>query len=62
MAEIAPDEFARLLARAGLAPDADRAAELRQGYRYIERMQRNVRQQPRDRAVEPAHIFIHPKD
>jgi hypothetical protein len=34
--------------------------ELRQGYRFIQRMQRVVRR-PRDRAAEPAHIFVHPR-
>jgi len=34
--------------------------ELRHGYRFVERMIRTVRR-PRDRAAEPAHIFVQPK-
>jgi len=59
--EIPPEEFTRLVERAGLGKMApERLAELRRGYRYVERMQRTVRR-PRDRAAEPAHIFVHPK-
>jgi hypothetical protein len=64
---ISSEEFARLVERAGLTKMAsERLDELRQGYRYIERMQRTVRRPrdglPRDRAAEPAHIFVHPND
>ena len=59
--QISPDEFARLLDRAGLTKlTPQQAEELRQGYRFIERVQRTVRR-PRDRAAEPAHIFVHPR-
>ena len=44
--------------RLRLAPE--QFEELRQAYRYVERMQRSVRR-PRDRAAEPAHIFVHPR-
>ena len=63
---ISAEAFAQLAERAGLTKMApERLDELRQGYRYVERMQRTVRRlrggQPRDRAAEPAHIFVHPK-
>lgn len=65
---IAAERFVYLAERAGLDPDkigAERFEELRQGTRFVERMQRTVRRshagQPRDRAAEPAHIFVHPK-
>jgi hypothetical protein len=63
MAELISDQrWAFLLERAGLDPNKapERFAELREGYRLIERLQRTVRR-PRDRAAEPAHIFVHPK-
>jgi hypothetical protein len=62
MAEpIARDRFARLVEEAGLKLDPERFEELRQGYRFVERMTKTVRR-PRDRAAEPAHIFVHPRD
>ena len=63
MAEPISDErWAFLLERAGLDPSKapERFAELREGYRLLERVQKSVRR-PRDRAAEPAHIFVHPK-
>ncbi|HEV2186962.1 MAG TPA: hypothetical protein VGR70_07125 [Stellaceae bacterium] len=63
MAEPISDErWAFLLERAGLDPSKapERFAELREGYRLLERLQKSVRR-PRDRAAEPAHIFVHPK-
>jgi hypothetical protein len=33
---------------------------LRGAFHHVERMQRTVRR-PRDRAAEPAHIFVHPR-
>ena len=69
MAEpIAPERFPLLAERAGLDPariGAERFEELRQGTRFLTRLGASVRRrragQPRDRAVEPAHIFVHPK-
>jgi hypothetical protein len=65
---ISAERFAFLAERAGLDPEkigAERFEELRQGTRFLTRMQRSVRRQraggPRDRAAEPAHIFVHPK-
>ncbi len=58
---ISAERFAQLVERAGLKLSQQRLEELRQGFRYVERMQRTVRR-PRDRAAEPAHIFVHPKD
>ena len=62
------EHFAFLAERAGLDANkigAERFEELRQGTRFVARMQRTVRRQrgggPRDRAAEPAHIFVHPK-
>jgi hypothetical protein len=59
MAEPISDErWAFLLERAGLDPTKapERFAELREGYRFIERLQKSVRR-PRDRGAEPSHIF-----
>src|SRR5712691_5716924 len=58
---ISPERFAVLVDRAGLKLTPEQFEELRQGYRFVERMIRSVRR-PRDRAAEPAHIFIHPKE
>ena len=65
---MSPERFALLAERAGLDPakiGAERFEELRQGTRFLERFQRSVRRQRngrrRDRAAEPAHIFVHPK-
>ena len=57
---ISPERFAVLVERAKLKLTPDQFEELRQGYRYVERMIRTVRR-PRDRAAEPAHIFVQPK-
>ncbi|HVB17171.1 MAG TPA: hypothetical protein VNF04_11590 [Stellaceae bacterium] len=63
-----PERFAILAEEAGLDPKkigAERFEELRQGTRFLPRVQQSVRRtragQPRDRAAEPAHIFVHPK-
>ena len=57
---ISPERFAVLVERAGLKLTPEQSEELRQGYRYVERMIRSVRR-PRDRAAEPAHIFVQPR-
>jgi hypothetical protein len=57
---ISPDRFAVLVERAALKLTPEQFEELRQGYRYVERMIRTVRW-PRDRAAEPAHIFVQPR-
>jgi hypothetical protein len=61
-APLTDQQWAFLLERAGLDPTLapERFAELREGYKLIERLQKSVRR-PRDRAAEPAHIFVHPK-
>ena len=56
---ISPDRFAILVERAGLKLTPEQFEELRQGHRFVERI-RTVRR-PRDRAAEPAHIFVHPR-
>ena len=56
---ISPERFAVLVERRAKA-DPEQFEELRQGYRFVERMAGTVRR-PRDRAAEPAHIFVHPK-
>lgn len=62
MAEpISRERFALLVEQAGLKLDAERFEDLRQGYRFVERIKQTVRR-PRDRAAEPAHIFVHPRD
>ena len=49
-----------LVEEAGLKLTPEQFEELRQGYRFVARMQKSVRR-PRDRAAEPAHIFVHPR-
>ena len=56
---ISTERFAVLAERAGLKLTPEQFEELRQGYRFVERMTRTVRR-PRDRASEPAHIFVQP--
>ena len=65
---MSPERFALFAERAGLDPariGAERFEELRQGTRFLERFRDSVRRgrdaRPRDRAAEPAHIFVHPK-
>lgn len=61
MAEPIPRErFALLVERAGLKLTAEQSEELRRAYRFVERMAKTVRRR-RDRAAEPAHVFLHPK-
>ena len=55
------ERFAVLVERAGLTLTPEQFEELRQGYRFVGRMIRTVRRS-RDRAAEPAHIFVPPKD
>ena len=57
---ISTERFAVLAERAGLKLTPEQFEELRQGYRFVERMIRTVRR-PRDRAAEPAHIFVQPR-
>ena len=57
---ISTERFAVLAERAGLKLTPEQFEELRQGYRFVERMVRTVRR-PRDRAAEPAHIFVQPR-
>jgi uncharacterized membrane protein len=57
---ISAERFSILVERAGLKLTPEQFEELRQAYRQVERMQRSVRR-PRDRAAEPAHIFVHPR-
>ena len=57
---ISRERFTMLVEEAGLKLTPEQFAELHDGYRFVERMQRSVRR-PRDRAAEPAHIFVHPR-
>jgi hypothetical protein len=57
---ISTERFAVLAERAGMKLTPEQFEELRQGHRFVERMVRTVRRQPRDRAAEPAHIFVQP--
>jgi hypothetical protein len=57
---ISAERFAALVEQAGLKLIQEQFDELRHGYRFVERMQRVVRR-PRDRAAEPAHIFVQPR-
>jgi hypothetical protein len=54
------ERFAALVKEAGLRLTPEQFDEIRQGYRFVERMRRSVRR-PRDRAAEPAHIFVQPR-
>src|SRR5215467_3688046 len=58
---ISPERFAILVEQAGLRLTPEQFEELRQAYPLVERMARTVRR-PRDRAAEPAHIFVQPKE
>jgi hypothetical protein len=57
---ISTERFAILVERAGLNLTPEQFEELRQAHQFVERMQRSVRR-PRERAAEPAHIFVHPR-
>ncbi|MGH7062506.1 MAG: hypothetical protein ACREET_00360 [Stellaceae bacterium] len=57
---ISVERFTLLVERAGLRLTPAQFEELRQAYPHVERMARSVRR-PRDRAAEPAHIFVHPR-
>ena len=57
---ISTEQFAVLTERAGLKLTPEQFEELWLGYRFVERMIRTVRR-PRDRASEPAHIFVQPR-
>jgi hypothetical protein len=57
---ISRERFTILVEQAGLKLTPEQFAELHDGYRFVQRMQRIVRR-PRDRAAEPAHIFVHPR-
>jgi hypothetical protein len=58
--QISRERFTVLVERAGLELTPEQFEEMRQGYRFVERMIRTVRR-PRDRAAEPAHIFVQPR-
>jgi hypothetical protein len=58
---ISSERFAIFVEQAGLKLTPEQFDELRQGYRFVARMQKSVRR-PRDRAAEPAHIFVHPRE
>ena len=53
--------FTVLVERAGLKLTPEQFEELRCAYPLVERMARTVRR-PRDRAAEPAHIFVQPRE
>jgi hypothetical protein len=57
---LSPERFTVLGERAGLKRTPEQYEEFRQAYYLVERMARTVRR-PRDRAAEPAHIFVHPR-
>jgi hypothetical protein len=58
---IARERFLLLVERAGLDKlTPEQVEQLRQGSRFLTRVQRTVRR-PRERAAEPAHIFVHPR-
>ena len=57
---ISAERFQLLVEEAGLKLTPQQFDELRQGHRFVQRMQKSVRR-PRERAAEPAHIFVHPR-
>jgi hypothetical protein len=57
---ISVERFAAMVERAGLRLTPEQFEEMQQGYRLVDRMIRTVRR-PRDRAAEPAHIFVQPR-
>jgi hypothetical protein len=57
---ISSERFQILVEQAGLALTPEQFAALREGYRFVQRMRRTVRRS-RDRAAEPAHIFVQPR-
>lgn len=57
---ISAERFQMLVEEAGLRLTPEQFEELRQGHRFVARMKESVRR-PRDRAAEPAHIFVHPR-
>jgi hypothetical protein len=57
---ISAERFAVLVEQTGLKLTPEQFEEMRHGYGFVERMVRTVRR-PRDRAAEPAHIFVHPR-
>ena len=57
---ISAERFAILVEQAGLRLTPEQFEDLRQGYRFVARMRQSVRR-PRDRAAEPAHIFVSPR-
>jgi hypothetical protein len=57
---ISRERFSVLVERAGLKLTPEQFEELRGAYPFVERMVRTVRR-PRDRAAEPAHIFVQPR-
>jgi hypothetical protein len=58
---ISLERFRLLVERAGLNLTPEQFEELRSAYPLVERMARTVRR-PRDRAAEPAHIFVQPRE
>ena len=59
---ISTEAFAVLLARAGLTKLTDEQIEdLRAAYKHVQAMAERVRT-PRERAAEPAHIFVMPRE
>ena len=58
---ISLQRFRVLVERAGLKLTPEQFEELRSAYPLVERMARTVRR-PRDRAAEPAHIFVQPRE
>jgi hypothetical protein len=58
---ISRERFSVLVQRAGLKLTPEQFDELRGAYPLVERMARTVRR-PRDRAAEPAHIFVQPRE
>jgi hypothetical protein len=58
---ISLERFTLLVEQAGLKLTPEQFEELRGAYPLVERMARTVRR-PRDRAAEPAHIFVQPRE
>jgi hypothetical protein len=58
---ISKQDFAVLMAQAGLTLTEEQTEDLRQAHKFVRAMADRVRT-PRGREAEPAHIFVFPQE
>lgn len=58
---ISKQDFAVLMAQAGLTLTDEQSEDLRQAHKFVRAMAARVRT-PRGREAEPAHIFVFPHE